>query len=567
VVVGGGPPPLTAAIGTNAECTEGFGVNTCTADAGDVVQLTAVAPGATTHSWSFGDGATATGAATSHSWNQPGNYTVVLTVGNGQTTASAARAFIITGPPVPQTKTSVVPWIAQSNKALTQSSDLYIHNPGTAAMDVIIEFRKRGLPEANPPRVVRSIPANGTFFVADALTRLFARGNNSGMAVVTVEHGNVEPVLTSFNMTHALDGKRFGQSVPGASLSGGTSQLTLQTQHLVGLNSNAERQAYFGVSNPHDGQALIDMRVFDNAGRLIGHVDNYLLGRYSQRQFQGAQLEELFGIGAEDDYRVEIESRSGVGVLPYGANLRRASGDPSFVGSRTSSANKMFVVGAVGQRGVANTVWQTDLLLANVGDQVATGEIVFTNVGVASRSTAPVDFVLPPGSSQRLDDVLADRWNLRTATGVLTITRTSQSGAPLLVQAESYDNSNPSKRFGQTMPAVSEADAATAGKGQYLVGLRQSAESRTVFWLFNPGTETAVADVVYRNLDGVALATVSNVRLGAGKARQFSPSQHPVGINGAFTIQVLVKGGKMLSAAQVVDNSSNDPAYIQGELR
>jgi hypothetical protein len=73
--------------------------------------------------------------------------------------------------------------------------------------------------------------------------------------------------------------------------------------------------------------------------------------------------------------------------------------------------------------------------------------------------------------------------------------------------------------------------------------------------------------VVYRGLDGSSLGVVSNVALGPGKSRQFSPSQHPVGVDGAFTVQVLVKSGKMLGAAQVVDNTSNDPAYIQGELR
>jgi hypothetical protein len=29
----------------------------------------------------------------------------------------------------------------------------------------------------------------------------------------------------------------------------------------------------------------------------------------------------------------------------------------------------------------------------------------------------------------------------------------------------------------------------------------------------------------------------------------------------------VVKGGKVLSAAQVVNNGTNDPSYIQGEVR
>jgi hypothetical protein len=68
------------------------------------------------------------------------------------------------------------------------------------------------------------------------------------------------------------------------------------------------------------------------------------------------------------------------------------------------------------------------------------------------------------------------------------------------------------------------------------------------------------------------------VAVGAGKLRQFSPSQHPfkatgkgknktANVAGGFTIQIVVKSGKALAAAQVVNNKTNDPFYVQGETR
>ena len=134
-------------------------------------------------------------------------------------------------------------------------------------------------------------------------------------------------------------------------------------------------------------------------------------------------------------------------------------------------------------------------------------------------------------------------------------------------QGESYENTDPTKRYGQTLPGLTVAQAAGPGQGQYLVGLRQDTKYRTTCWLFNPGTETGQYDVIFRNLEGQEIGRLANVALGAGKLRQLNQVQFPAGLNGGFTVQVLVKQGKGLAAAQVVNNVTNDPAYVQGETR
>ena len=51
---------------------------------------------------------------------------------------------------------------------------------------------------------------------------------------------------------------------------------------------------------------------------------------------------------------------------------------------------------------------------------------------------------------------------------------------------------------------------------------------------------------------------------------QISPSQHPLkkaGVPGGFTVEVVVKSGTALAAAQVVRAGSNDPAFIAAEVR
>ena len=193
-----------------------------------------------------------------------------------------------------------------------------------------------------------------------------------------------------------------------------------------------------------------------------------------------------------------------------------------------------------------------------------------TGIGVNASPTTPLHVTLQPGETQRLQNVIASQWGISNAIGLLTISSNSSNGVFPVVQGESYENTNPVKRFGQSMGAMTDADAASQGQGQYLVGMRQDATHRTTFWILNPGTGDALYDIVYRNLDGSVIATTRDVGLAAGKLRQFSPGQLPLptgGVANGFTIQVVVKAGKVLSAAQVVNNATNDPSYIQGEVR
>src|SRR6185295_3397562 len=188
-------------------------------------------------------------------------------------------------------------------------------------------------------------------------------------------------------------------------------------------------------------------------------------------------------------------------------------------------------------------------------------------IGIGSQPTAPVALTLQSGETRRLKDVVNSLWGIHDAAGVLTLASLEPWALPAF-QAESYDDADPSRRFGQSMAARGEGDAAAPGHEQILAGLRQDGTYRTVLWLFNPSSEAGVFDLVYRALDGTVLGRMDGVVLGAGKARQLSPGQHPLpaaGVPGGFTVEALVKSGKLLAAGQVVNNATNDPAYVRGE--
>lgn len=573
VVVVSGEAPLIPSFGTSASCLNEGGLNVCTAKPGQSLTFDDQSQGGpTSWSWNFGDGGSASGQNVTHTFQKAGSYNVVLTISRNSTTASTTRTFNIVGDPVPTTSMAVLPWIAQSRGTLVQSSDLYVHNPGTIPMEITLEFRKRGTPETNPPKATRTIQPGATLYVADVLKELFDWENIVGFVTVTRTKGDAEPLMTSFNTTFK-DGAQFGQTIPGFSLSQETASSATtapRVQYLVGLNDNNERAAYFGLTNPNSDPATYRLKFFDALGRSIGTPSaDFKLSNYGLKQFQPAEVRSLFGINDQDDYRVEVETVSGGQIFPYGANVRTASDDPSFLGVGSSSTSKLYLIGALSTPGLNDSLWQTDVVLSNTGTQVALTDVTFTKAGINDPTTA-LSLALQPGETQRLENLIASQWGITDAVGVVTLASDSPNGVFPIVQGESYNNANPAMRFGQFMAAFTDKDAAGPGEGHYLVGLRQDDDSRTTFWVFNPSTELARYDVIYRALDGSELGRISDVFLGAGKLRQFSPSQHPLPTivpGGGFTVQVMVHAGKALTAGQVVNNQTNDPAYVQGQVQ
>jgi PKD repeat protein len=571
----GGTAPLVASF-DSPSCIADFAGLRCSADVGQSVSFTSTTANATSHFWSFGDGGTANGAQVTHTWTAPGLFNVQLTVSDGRTSSSASRSFTINGQPVAGNKSVILPWIAQTRGALVQSSDLYLLNPGTSPIDVTLTFLRRGSPETNPPKVAKTIQPGATVYVADVLREMFNRENIAGFVTVTVDNGNVEPVITSFNTTLPASGSEFGQTVPGLSLStsgsAAASPGATQVQTLVGLNDNSDRLAYFGISNPAQEQASFTIRFLDKEGKLIGTPHDFAVAPLGQRQFQPKDIREVFGVNDQDDYRVEIQSAGNTQLFPYGANLRLGSEDPSFVGAGSSKTAKVYLLGALSTPGLNHSLWQSDVVISNTANEVALTDVTFTSAGSAAQPTQPLHLSLQPGETRRLTDVIGQQWGIRNTVGVITLESNALGGVFPIVQGESYEttNPNPGKRFGQSLPALTDAQAAGAGSSQFLAGLRQDAKNRTTMWIFNPSGQMAQYDVIYLSLSGQELGRINDVFLPAGKLQQLSPGQHKIpaaGVTGGFTVQVRVKAGKILTAAQVVKNTSNDPAYIQGETR
>ena len=571
-VVVGPPPPVSADFSTDATCTSQFGIDQCQAVATTAVSLTATAADATIYAWDFGDGTTGSGRQVTHTWAQPGNYSVSLTAVKGSAAATKIRNFVVSPAPAPQTKTTLLPLVTQSRGVLVQSNDLYVYNPGTIPLDVTLEFRKRGTPDVNPPRATRTLQPGATLYAPDVLSSVFSVENVAGFVNLVTGVNSAEPVVTSFNSKGATANKLFGLTIPGTSVGslGGAavSGPLSSSQFLVGLHDSPDRQSSFGFSNPADETATYHLRFFDKAGQLLTESSDLTLSGHDQRQFSVQEIRDSFGINNLDDYRVEVKTVSGAQVFPFGSDIRVVTGDPSFTEAGSYTSPRLYLLGVFTGAGAAKSTWQTDLLLSNVSDQVLETTLSYT--AVSNKSVKASHVTMQPGATERLENALLSQFGLHNGTGVLTLTSTSPNGIFPIARAESYDNTNPAKRYGQSLLAMSDADAADTTKREILVGLRQDGANKTTLWIFNPSGVPGVYDVVYRGLNGAVLGTLPGIKIGAGQLRQISPTQHPLkkaGVSGGFTVEVKVKSGKALAAAQVVRAGTNDPAFIAAEVR
>lgn len=567
VTVTGG---VVATFETSAECFNEFGFNQCNANTGQVITFVGTTPGADSHEWDFGDGETATGKQVTHFWREAGNYSVKYTATKDGEDGTMSQSFVVLGDTLGESSNVVLPWIAQADedRALQQESDLYIHNPGPGPMEVEIVFRKQGLPEADPPSVTRQIPEYGTLYLEDVVKGLFNRANSAGFLVVEPREGDPQPVVTSFNRTYQGE-LVYGQAVPGLTLGSDIASRATGTDvlHLVGLHDTTERLGYFGLTNPTDDRIDYNLSFYDKLGQLVGSTSEPLsVARFGQKQYRVGEIREVFGVEALDDYRVTIEPTEGSDLpVPYGANLRLGSNDPSFLRAGRTDAKQVFLVGALNTPGLNNSFFHTDLLLSNTGSQPVTVQITFTGVGFLTEPTTPIQRTLPPGDTTRLVDVVSE-WDLPNTVGALKVQSNNNLTIYPVVQGESYDATNPAQPYGQFMPALTTDDAAVPGRPVSLVGLRQDDENRSTVWIYNPADEVADYTVRYFDNAGNELGGEEEVRLGAGKFRQINPGSHPLpdgGLPDGFVVRVEVARGQLLVAGQVV-NQFNDPAYIVG---
>ena len=577
VVVGNGgpppPPPPSASYSVNVPCSGVAALVTCAVEAGQQVTFTDTSTGTiSSRSWDFGDGNTAAGGVVAHAFSSPGTYLAVLTVTGGEETSQAVKTFEVTGPEL-ALDTVLLPWVVQGQAALDQKSELFVHNPAAKAVDVTLRFFKRPVPDDPAPEFTFNLAPGATAYYPDVLQDPFGESDVSGfLQVQTSDREGGLPVVSGSHRTFQGE-ESFGQGVPGVTFNDFPRSVPTEGPDrfdLIGLNDNADRLSFFGITNPNPNPATVQLTFFNRLGEEIGTPQPPVnIASFGQRQFQLKTLRDKYGVINQTDYRVEIELLAGGPIYPYGQNLRNATEDPSFVRAADPTAGNLFMIGTLATSGLNASEWRTDVVVTNLNDSPVTTSMQYQNVGNPAQPMEPVDVTILAGETLRLENVLVTLFDVdpTNSIGLITFETKGVEGSFPLIQAETYDDADPTQRFGQGMPALVGGRAAEGGERQILTGLEQDDDFLTVLWLFNPSSGPGLYDVIYRDLGGAEIGRLSNFKVGAGKVRQIAKALHPEGLSGRFTVQIVVRSGSLLSASQVSSNANNDPFYQRGVTR
>lgn len=558
------PPPLIASFETTPACEGGFGAELCTATTGQQIEFRSTSTGGPTGlTWNFSDGPLVGVANTTHTWNTAGSFIVRLTITRGTDTAFAQKVFTVSAPPAPLGKVAILPWVIQSNTADVELSDLYLYNPGSADTHLTITYHNRGTPSPNPPTMERTLVPGATLQVL-ALLGQFHVDNTSGFISVLSPEGDPQPMMVGFHQS--FDGsKRFGQVLPGFAL--GDPATGPSVYHLIGLHDTTERGTTFGATNPNYTDAHYSLRFFDKDGTELGSRPSTALAGNAQEQLD-RNAQQALGVNNDADYRIEVEVADG-SIFPF-ADVRWSSSDDAglVMARREGGRPRQYLLGMFNGAGAKNTKFSTDAVLVNPTDEPMAVTLSFVSSLGKAKAAAPRTKTLQAGQTLRVADVINSEFKQKAAAGVVVVDSAGVGGVYPVVVGDTY-NTLGTSRFGQLVPSVDDRDVATAGRTQVLIGLQEDNLYKSTMWFHNPSGTPASAELTFRKLDGTVLSRLV-VNVGAGKALQVPARTNkglPKTYSGAFTVEVKVNAGQLLSGAQVLNKGTNDPSFNLGQLR
>lgn len=254
------------------------------------------------------------------------------------------------------------------------------------------------------------------------------------------------------------------------------------------------------------------------------------------------------------------------------------------VGKNTPIPESLIIPAVAHAQGANNSMFQSDVRIANVSATVQKYLLNFTLSGTdGTQSGQSTTIQLDPGAQMALDDILTSFFGNGAdgsgAAGMMeirplstsTTSTSSSSGVPSVQTVASSKTYNVTSNgtFGQYIPAIPFAQfiAKAASGANPLLSLQQIAQSasyRTNFGLVEGAGEAA--DVLVHVFDnaGHELAQIP-ISLQPGEHKQinsFLAANNLTITDGRIEVEVVSATGKVSAYASVVDNLTNDPLLV-----
>jgi len=372
-------------------------------------------------------------------------------------------------------------------------------------------------------------------------------------------------VASSLTYFVKQDGATFGQYIPALPLAQFLAKSSSAKLSIQQIQQNPTNRTNIGLVEGSGQAATAELRLFDKNNTQIAATQVQL----KPFEFQQRALTDYFGAGVStDDARLEVRVLSDLGkVTGYASVVENKTSDPTLVFPTMTnlvSSNKYVVPGVANLIGANNSNFHTDMRVYNAGTAAVPVTMSFSGNGTAS----PTTFTLQPGEVKTFNDVVKNTFGLNGTGGA--IVATTQSASSLVLTARTYSIAADGGTFGQFIPGVTPSQGVGLNESALnITQLEQSPAFRTNAGIVEVNGQTATVRLSMVNPDAKSIPTI-DVTVGPNQFVQLGnvfSSVFPASsvYNGRISAQVVGGTGKISVYGSLIDNKSNDPAFIPGQ--
>jgi len=454
-------------------------------------------------------------------------------------------------------------------------TDISIHNPGSSAMELVLEFRPENTDNVGAELAQMAVTINpgATALLDDVLTLLPGVVEDPddariGSILVTVSStdGTRQPRISSRTYNLASNGT-YGQFVQAVAVPVPAHEHIF----LAGLVHNDAYRTNIRFSNTGEQAASPEIRLIDPDGFILDILRDRIVPPHSTFQING--IAEVADIdGPVDSFTVRVTTESDT-LLAWASVVDNTTGDPVLynpIAVDYASAD-LWMPGLAHLEGANDSQWQSDTTFVNPEDSPLLTVVTYhPSEADAEAHELELDRFSPHVSQRFVDIVGSHILSPETESkGHLVLHGTDQA-PPLRPAGRTYNLSDGGGTFGQSLFVYRGTSLIEAGDAGIIPGFAISESddsgSRTNVGLLNTDTEQwAQVSIVVLDLDGAVAAELEQLWIRPDQLVQFSLASRldldGVDLRGSVVVRNL-SGGAIAAYASVVDNVTQDPVLI-----
>jgi len=443
-------------------------------------------------------------------------------------------------------------------------SDVRVFNRSTStSVNVIARYHCFSPPCGNSPQNFMLSPREMRVF--DDMIAVTFNAAESGGAIEFSSTGSL--VVQSRLYTPSHPSPTNGMGVPGIPESEAlTAAVVTSLSHSA--DSHKGFRSNVGAYNASDTAQNVTFTVYDGSGTQLGHT---VANAPARTAVQVSNIFSVIGVATDVDHAYCVVSGDhNQPLLVYAGVIDNQSQDLAFVrgqaNTRPAGADRATIPVAASIHGAGGSFFHTDATILNLSSAVPANVTARYRCFSGPCGTATSNFALTPRQMKSFDDMIGTLFAAPESGGAIEFS----SDQPIVVGSRLYTPSRPAPTNGMGVPGLPEAGAPTSA---VLLALSHSADStkgfRSNVGAYNPNDTAQNVTFTLYDPSGTDLGHVvanAPARTAVQVSNVFAAAGFHIDAPNAYCIVHGDQNLPLLPYAGVIDNQSQDLAFIEGEI-